>query len=922
MSGQLGPKGPPGPRGLRGPPGSSSVGVLYGGAGITIGTSGQNGYIISTTTTDVGGGGGGGGIGVLYGGAGISIGTSGQNGYIISSTTTNVGGGVPSDFISVPNAPTNLVILNKTSTSFDLSWNYPLQTQYAFGFAPSITNFIYQIVGTSNNVIRDTSNSQFINPTHTTLQITSSSTVPLGISNNILRVPNITDISYIVIGYGNPFGITLAPPIRAGYLGALAPAAPVISGLTNVNTAYNTYTNTLSWITPLAEAGITTSTLAISSYDISYNSSGSTTRFQSAPIIDSTNIAVAGNTTSRALNTIMPDATYNFQIKATNTAIPVNLSSSFSTPPFSILTSFLQPKLLTFPSSPVFSSTITVNSTNIKSSASNTAINNLITSFSSAATISTKSITWPVQTTSTRGKLYLNNNRLTIQYTNNLIPTNIVSFDLSGCNATTNQPIMSSASGGIFINGKYEDSYLLNSNTSYQGFYTNLSITSIDISTTFFTPSPNTQTLDIFDTNGPVANKRNILTYSYDGLYNNSPPSINAGGTSLTNLSTAVLVTGISIYNQLKLSINTTVSNIGTYFYVSPVLNYTLVCTSNTFTSSEINLNNLDSILDFTGGGLKPTVTFKNPGVFFINPPPSTNIYSTSTVLQITAKNAIQTSSVSSITIPNVIIDQPSFNLAFNTLQPLVTTSNIDTNLTNSRASRFISSVYGTDLSGTDLSTMNGTLIYNNDKSILSTSTDLSYRAELPIINGLFSFPSTYNSTDFSTTGNRRYATFIWKMSTLLFTEGRNTLTFEFKGTNEYFMRDTGSNNVITSSSRTIVSLDFNIVIGSNNTVISDTTTTSWINGALTSSENVTLLFNAANTNNPNAVLISPPIKLNPSPVPSPPTSPIGTIVYTLPSVFITKTSEVNGYVLLRVGLPMNSGFTFSNILASLTNPL
>jgi len=436
----------------------------------------------------------------------------------------------------------------------------------------------------------------------------------------------------------------------------------------------------------------------------------------------------------------------------------------------------------------------------------------------------------------------------------------------------------------------------------------NLNITNIQINNprSFFTPSPNTQSLDISDNNTRALN---LLSYSYDGSYNSSPPTINS--INFTNTSTAVKVTGISIYNQLDLSINTNVSNIGTFFYKSPILQYSI---AGGFTVSETDLTKLITPLISINGNnsLNSTVTFTNTTVNLANNTLSTPLFLTNPVLTVIAQNALLSVTNTTTTIPNVIIDQPSFNLAFNTLKTLISDSNIDTNLTNSRASRFTSSVYGTDLSGTSLSTMNSNLIYNNDKSILATSSDVSYRAELPIVNGLFSFPSTYNSTDFTTTtGNRRYATFIWKMSTLLFASGRNTLTFEFKGTNESFIVDTGSNNVITNTTRTIVSLDFNIVISNTNTVISDTTTTSWINGALTSTPD-DLQFKTGNTNNPNAVLISPPLGLG--------TNPIGTIVYTLPQLFITNPGTVNGYVLLRVGLPINSGFTFSNILASLTS--
>ena len=264
---------------------------------------------------------------------------------------------------------------------------------------------------------------------------------------------------------------------------------------------------------------------------------------------------------------------------------------------------------------------------------------------------------------------------------------------------------------------------------------------------------------------------------------------------------------------------------------------------------------------------------------------------------------------------PGVTLGDPPLRLLGALRQNLTVTNdinntNIDSNFNNSTPARIVSSVYGTDLSANTNTQLNA-LLYDYDHSIInytSPLTDGSYNVELPVINDIFTFPSTFNNNqDLTNQGtiSRRYATFIWKMSTSL--SSRQTLSFLFNGTNESFKSQTSGNSVITSTTNTLISLDFDIMVSSSNTTLSDTKTFSWANGARTGGGGTLTLLTANNNNAPNTLYFSPPISYPAT----------GTITYSLPLIVI-QNLIANGYVLLRVGLPLNSPFTFTSISASL----
>ena len=869
MTGTSGETGMTGTSGLTGPTGPSPI--LYNGQGIFLGQSGQNETIISANVAGI------------TGSTGISVNSDTSGNYTIGL----------SDFLSVPNSPTNLST-SSTSTLITLTWNYPFQTAYAFGLMPSITKFYYQIFPNGNS----TSLTNFIDLSNTTLNISNSTgTNNVDLSKNY-NIFNISTISSIGIWYENYIGQGPSGNILASYRSANPPSAPT-------NVSLNTTTKSLSWTAPSAETTQTSITIVLTGYDISYNSSGSTIRFF-GPITDVSFVTYNNTNTSQTLSTLFPDSPYNFQVRARNSA---SLTGQYSSPIYSIETNNLTPSSLIFPS-PIFTSA-PAGVSNIFSVFNNTSINNLLISINSTNlnttnTIRTKAITWPIQTINTRGNFYTANpNNLYIKKTDGSIISSNNIIDLSGCFTSIGNSIMPNTINSIFIKGTYIDSYA-SSVLSYRGFYTDLSMTSIDISTNYFTSSPNLQLLDISDN----FVTRNILTYRYDGSYNNNvAPTISSVTASVLDSSIKNPVTGITVYNTLDLSINTPVSNIGKYFYKSPVLQYNIVGNAPN-TKTETNLSNLDINTEYDNSSnanksFKNQVTFKNPSVQQLVYTNTNNLYFFDVSLNVIASNAAANSANSIISIPNIIIDQPSYKLAYTTTLNDVSNTSINTIISTSSFFRIQSKVYNTNLSTTSI---NG-LIYDNIKSITSsTGSDASYNNELPIINGKFSFSLTnYNGLDF-TNVPIRYSTFVWKMTDVK-TAGRINLNFGFSDANETFKITSGINVLQTTTSNTSISIDFNILVQGTPSG-NDTNTYSWANGSLLSGESTSQL-GGTNTNVAN--MFCPPS------APSISTNNTNYISYSLPTIRI-QDSNAFGYVLLRVGLPSSSPFSFGIITASLTS--
>jgi hypothetical protein len=917
----------------------------------------------------------------------------GIKGYTGATGYTGPAGPMNPDFTNPPNPATDLSLTpTPTSQQINLTWTYPRTTKYSFHLLPAVDTFFYQINPPHGTISGNTSN--FVDPSDTTLVISSLGSVGGFTVNSITHTATLTgvkDISVIRIWYGNFSGFSTFADINAAYASANPPGIPI-------NIAFNTplnpppttaeqaqyyqhgkYASTLTWNIPPAETPESTSdSIEIESYDISYNSSGSLIR--STTLTHLTDVSSGTSLTNSFSNfesgsfpsALMPDASYSFQVQSINN---VGKKSGFS----DTLVAYVPPLLpnipVVFPSSQainnaradqVFISDTIKTHTNIPGSIVQSVIDDISNAnllISLPNTISTKGIKWPVQKFTNRGILYdsTNKTQLSISTTNGGTSTTLFNLPLDG---SFNGAIMSTGKkNGVLLNGNYEDAYPLSFYPiSYQGFYADLSINSIAIDTNAFMASPSLQSFDISDNQG---NTKNVLTYFYDGTYNNSAPIFQ--GISILNLSKTTFITGFPVLTDLNLKINIIVKNIGTYFYTNPILSYNIKGT-NVFVN-EINLTNLSLTSLNSDGSLKNIATFLNTNAQVLlatTTNKATNIYrypftpneygspsninlSTPLVLNAIAQNAINTSSQPVDTNIIGIIDQPSINIVQNVIAQTMATSKINSvQLTNlytgmnttplayigwtqlaipsvpaTLARRILSNVYLLDLSGTTNNTNLNTLVTTTDYSY-DNSQNLGsgiYANELPIINGFFCHPTQIygppgNTVDFAADadGSFRYVTFMWQIQ---YTEGQTNpdmMIFEFEDANQEFSFDGMPDYALTTlpgGSTNVIKVDFAILCKS--VTLQQVQSSSWVNGAILNETGRSTLTYVSNRQTGTNLICLPDIYL----------SAKKRLGYRVPTITPTTNQGTANpiYILLRVGIKKGSTYKFSNVKAVLSFP-
>ena len=690
--------------------------------------------------------------------------------------------------------------------------------------------------------------------------------------------------------------------------------------VSNLNSSTKIISGSLTWTASMPEKppnndGITT----IIEYDISY-SAVSLNRFTTLPVEQKNLKAVETRYNFTVLN---PDATYNFKIQAKNSG---NKLSGYSSPAVIGLTVSLIPKTLQYNRSTInnlFKGTLNI----VKDINDNDVRSKIIKITSSNTSFNFFNTVWPIQTLETRGNKYNNDNARQLQITNLNLNTNLKTtlavFQLPGFEKLNTIPNLSNNS--ITINGRYDDSYPTNVYIeSYQQYYMELFINNIQIPESKFTASINSQTFSIADSfgnnNNILTNNNDILTnYCYDGTYNFTGPQINTtnndviANSSDDNPTSITKINGNNVYYNLTLRIQTKVSNIGTYFYRSPVLEYFIV------TNLIVKENDLSSLISEDDPNsitpinmIKPQVKFDNFTVKLadIN---TTNISSvtiatpTSTVitLNINGYNAFYNNNFSKQISLLYIIDQPSYNLAYNTIKSNLSDSNIDTDFNNNKPFRILSSIYNsltvlTDVI-TDINTI--TIPFDNTKILINNS-DSRYNNELPIINGGFCFPSIY---DINPPDQLRYVTYAWKMASI--TSGKNILSFLFD-CNESFTIN-GSSAIKKTILQTVISntfLDIQInIISINDGIVSEINNYfgRWIYGSITAEPDIRTgkrynsIINAVDVNNQYFLFMD--------------ANELATkkLSYSLPKI-IKLPEGKEGYILLRVGMKKTNFQIFS----------
>jgi hypothetical protein len=815
-----------------------------------------------------------------------------------------------------------------TSTNIKVQWNFPTQTKYSFALLPFINKLHLQFdneppivknIGDyliDDNFAFNTNGNYFFDKTLTTINITKLNGTDKFVNNNKeYKFYNRPKNSYeLTIWYSNFMDIVNKNTITIKYITINQPSPPsnillTTSNLLNAIPIYNVFTNNLTWNNSIAEVGVI-SELEIKNYTIKYTSLN-TKRRNGVPV--TRNITTNSTKTNIILQNLMPDTDYKIEIYATNTG---DIDSDISI--YNTTTTYLIPKItptanIIFPNRYYSSQSTLISNQTIKTYLVN----------SNLDWESPTNFEWPIHDILTRGDSsgdILLNIYIDIYNGNVLNSSHNISFSgFNNLNIPTNN-----TNGNTVLSYIISDSYSAK-DESYRGFYTHFTgFITLKNTNKIFEPSKNPYSIKIRDDDFVEISGSfdNNLFYYYDGEYI-FPIFINTPSISINNSVIPIKITGIPVYDTLSLTIRTTVDNIGKYFYTSPILQYFIDGDGINSIINSTYENNLQNNINNT------TESFEGPQLFINNNVnnliPQNNIYLETVLCKIIVRNAKHSNFIYEPI--KAIVDQRSIYLVNSILStwPVPENRYLSTNYIS--GSRIISSrVYPT---------FNNIILFDNNKN-LTFGNDENYNYELPIIGGKFKSANSY--LDYSVTGkdidgpnysiigagdttnnNSRYVTFAWKINNIFpnSTDRANYPKISFK------FNDTSTNILLTNYTNAFISNQNYLTVSKNGVkyildihykIISDTpnpdfNTYNWIYGSTTSTNyNGNLdFYTKANDNNydKSTNLISDFTLSN------------NVITYELPKL-ITVGKDRNIFVLLRIGIPCESEFSFSYVSAKL----
>jgi hypothetical protein len=728
-----------------------------------------------------------------------------------STSTTSTDNWVLTNLVNPPPAIVFGTAVS-TSTGIYVPWTYPTQVNVGFlnlylpvlsKFSSTYTAKINGSVSQNNPIVTDLSGSSYINPnTGSTLYITGivltnvdSNTGVRQIqfpqdTNGTLRWAYVyyhvnfntltTDPSNIITAwYSNNSTSTNKSTVNFNiFLAAGPPSAPgqptfgpqsISNSAINVNVNYTAPT-----FVDASNTSITTT--AISSYKITYSTTGSTIRYNVAVPHNLTTIETNSTALTRGLTGLFPDCSYTVFVSAKNNSSytsygPNSIAGSLSTInllPTSMAGTF------SFSGGTSYSAKLVSNSTQISP----------LYLSSSTSTLTSGTLTSPIHAIANRGSTAagLLDISASLSRGGSLIDGGPV-LTYAGFPANTSYPGPATKTANfITINGASPtDSY----GTDYQqGFYLQAS-TTVTLGTLCFSPSNQLSTVNLIraqKNSGTITSTNSTsFTYYYDTL-TGRPTSVSTlhylnGAQS----SVATQISGIWVLNGntgVPITGNVTASNMGQYFFPSgTVINYTAGSSS----VNESSLTNLKSTI--TNNAFDSPVRFSNTGLTY-----TSNSYSKTIPFSATAYNLIGGTNATATAI-NAIVDYPSIDLINNvfatSIQP------ITTNTGGVSGYRVYS---GVPQAGTTVPTIRYsgasyyTIPYQNTWSIVSTTntyssyTNIDASSELMVAEGqIRSFDSNYminytpyyyglgtaNTLNYSTISQTgyRYATFVWAVN-------------------------------------------------------------------------------------------------------------------------------------------------------------
>ena len=646
-------------------------------------------------------------------------------------------------------------------------------------------------------------------------------------------------------------------------------------------------TATVSYLAPLSNDITDPATLlTISDYTVSYSSSGSTIRY-GGPIADSAhNVTRTG--LSYGVTSLYPDSTYSFSVSATNSGNATGDPATTTATTSNLLPSALLSGSLSFPTRYYSHGTIKRIATG---STVTRLVNNSTSEWVSSAFIA------PIHLVANRGSPLINIMNLNVSLSNNGITTGPnINFDGFPALLPSAQTLSDLTLTPVSVYDYYAGT------TPSTGFYLNSSNT-LTLGSTVFSPSQYDYIVSVTQCNSSAT-----FTFQYDSPMS-SPPVITSISVKMnSNYSSWVcgvrVISGTPAYN-----VTTVMSNMGNYYYSSPLLSYTSgpVAIS---PSSESNLTNITTGL--TSGTFANSIKCTNSNILSSS---LSSIYTNSVTLSGIANN-IYAASLSLAASPiTTLIDGPSVALVYSTLPQTLPSLTAGVSRVGFRVYSGFAGVANVPPFN-EAGTPYANTAYDNTANISSLE-------EVQIANGKFTTPSgqafaysnytacVYDDTntnvaDYSTIPSLgyRYATFAWRITPASPTV-YGTLSFTLSNTSAITLT-----NTLAYAGSTPILLYYRIEdITSSAPTNASKLSSAWINGNSTTGTQVT----SGNYFLPDTYTSTPNWGLNSVTVNGATT----TFNVKIQPLNITSGMEIRLYC--RIGLPMAERFTFSTVSARLS---
>lgn len=911
-----------GSTGATGPQGVSGSSTQTGATGDTgyTGAQGLPGFTSATGAT---------GIGVPPGGSQGQILTK-IDGTDYNTTWTDGGNSTYNDawiMKNLLNPPPYLVFetVNTTSTEMYVPWIYPSQIPAGFAWVPAITNMSMQISIDSN--VMNPGISPYMVSTLTNVSVNYVNYhdgTPYVTGMVLSKVPGVNQIetrtfpdtsvrqayvyhdinlasmisspNSIVVGW---YRNTNPSTNKASTILKLFTRAGAPSIVQNLLLSLNVTTGTFSYTTPqYVDTTDPLSKLTFTNYTITYSSIASSIRY-GTPMADSIDTVINGLNLSYSASSLYPDAQYTFTVSAENSENVIGPVASTIGTTRNLLPIAAISGTLNFPSRYYNNGTIV----SILSGIPKARLINSIAPWITATTLNS-----PIQNISQRGSSQGTNlMTLTTSLVNGLSTITGPSLNFSGFPSGGSPPTASA--NNLTLTPSVKDTYTIPGGAQ-TGFYLQ-SDNTLSINTPAFVPSQSDYVLTVSQS-GSFTGSANF-SYQYDTLITSNPNILSV--IIAFNGDISKPVSGVNVlYETPSFTVTTIVTNMGHYYFSSPLLVYSGAVIGSWNPSSEIDTRNIISGLN--NGAFDSTIVFRNTNV------KSTSLITTyAEIFTITVKaNNIYGSSgsVTSSGIP-VIIDGPSVTLTYTTLpQSVPSLTSTTTNIIGYHVDSGIAGPASVPPFLPASGSIYAAAPYNQ-------TIDISQNQELQVSNGTFTTPSGQpyayinytnkyytpsitNSTDYTVipSSGYRYTTFCWLITpapTLVY--GR--LNFTIVGTSGITILN--SLAYVGPGAQNQLQLFYRIEDSSSPTPTNLANLSSaWINGNSTEGISST----SGNYYIPSDYTLAPYYGLN---------SVTGTVSpnfsVKIPPMVIQLGKMV--YIYCRIGIPMNTIFSFKYVTATLT---